>query len=117
MTYIINLKDLYFYSYIGVTDEERAVGTRLKVNISIELPFSDILEEDDIDKTVSYADLYNIIEREMGITGKLLETKALRIIKQIQKTFPDVRHGKIELEKMQPPIAGMSGSASVSLNF
>lgn len=117
MDFEINLKNLLFYSYHGVMEEERIIGNEYKVNLAVFLHINSDFEKDDLDLTISYVKLFEIVKEEMGKPRKLLETVAYSIAKRIISNFEIVTGGRIEIEKMHPPIPSMLGSASVSLNF
>lgn len=112
----ISLDNLIFYSYHGVYEEERKNGNEFRVSVNISIPY-DYEEEDDLKNTVSYADLFLIIQNQMEIPCKLLETVAIKIIRIIKERYPQIIKGKIEIEKIHPPIPGMLGSAKVTLFF
>lgn len=117
MEFEISLENLSFFGYHGVMEEEKRLGNEFKVWISIWLPIFDNWGEDSIDSTISYAELYEIVNKEMEIPRNLLETVAFRIGKEIRRRFPNISKGKVKIEKVRPPIPGMLGSASVSLLF
>ena len=117
MDFEISLNDLRFYAYHGVEEFEREFGNKFNVSLSVKIPYDSRIREDDLNFTVSYADLYSIVEAEMLIPRNLLETVAVGIAGKIKERFPIVTGGKIRIEKDRPPIPGMLGSASVILNF
>ena len=117
MKYEVCLENLHFYAYIGVAEEERAIGNEFKVDLLVSIPYSAEIEKDDLNATVSYADLYRIVEEEMKVPNKLLEKTSSEIVKRIKEKFPQIESGKIRIEKVRPPIPGMLGNASVSLIF
>lgn len=117
MEFEISLHDLQFYSYHGVLPHENEYGNKFIVNLSLRIPFRKEIEKDNLEFTVSYEALYRIIEEEMLRPKKLLETVAYQIQKKILSTFPEILGGNIKIEKSQPPIKGIMGSASVSLIF
>ena len=113
----IRLKNLRFFAYIGVYDEEKTKGNEFLVNLSVYIPVSEEIEKDHLEYTVSYEDLYNIIDKEIHVVRNLLETVSVEIAKKIKQKYPFIIRGKIEVEKVNPPIPGMIGRASVTLNF
>ena len=117
MEFEISLNNLSFYAYHGVYEEELKTGNEFRINLSVWIPCHEEMDEDDLENTVSYADLYSIVEAEMKKPRKLLETVALSIAKTIKKDFSLIKRGSISIEKVHPPIPGMLGSASVILNF
>ena len=117
MEFEICLKDLRFYAYHGVFEEERKTGNEFKVDLSVFTPYDDNIRSDDLSKTVSYANLFNIIKEEMSIPRNLLEKVAIEIALKIKRDFPVIQRGRINIEKIHPPIPGMIGSAAIALNF
>lgn len=117
MEFEISLVNLSFYAFHGVFEEEKKTGNTFIVNLSV---FVDVNPEsftDEVSSTVSYADLFEIIKKEMIVPANLLESVLLRISKEIKVNFPGVKRGKISIEKKHPPIPGMIGQAVVALNF
>lgn len=117
MQFEISLNDLSFYAFHGVMEEERRLGNVFKVSLSVVIPFEEEIAEDNIQSTVSYVSLYDIVEQEMKNPCNLLETLALRIVKRIKNQFRFIVGGWVRIEKVHPPIPGMLGTASVKLNF
>ena len=117
MEFEISLTDLRFYAYHGVMDEEKAIGNEFRVDLTVVIPSCDAIEEDKLEHTVSYADLYEIIAETMSKPRNLLEKVALNIVREIKNRFSEIRNGWIRIEKTRPPIQGMLGSASVKLKF
>ena len=117
MEFEISLQDLHFYSYHGVLDEERTTGNEFKVNLSVWIPAKEDIKEDNLQATVSYVDLFEIVKSEMSKSRKLLETVCFSISQRIKDKFPEVLRGYVKIEKKRPPIKEMLGYASVSLNF
>ena len=112
----ISLKDLIFYGYHGVLEEERKTGNKYKVSISVFIP-CDGIREDNLKSTISYADLFEIVREEMSEPKNLLETLSIKIVERIKETFPLIIKGTVNIEKVHPPIPDMIGSASVTLHF
>ena len=117
MEFEITLNDLVFYSYIGVLEEEKKIGNEFRVSVSVFLPYKEEILNDNISSTVSYAELYDIVHKQMQIEYNLLEKVAAEIAKSIKYRYPQISRGKVSIEKKHPPIPGMIGSAIVALNF
>lgn len=117
MEFEISLNDLRFYAFHGVFEEENKMGNEFRVDLAVTIPYDDSFEKDQLSEIVSYADLYEIIEKQMKKPSKLLEKVSLSIAKEIKEAFPQILRGKIRIEKVRPPVKGMLGSASVSLKF
>ena len=75
------------------------------------------METDNLDNTLDYAALYEIIHREMEIPSRLLEHVAGRIIRAIRSAFPLVEGGILSISKQKPPISGDIEGASVIVEW
>ena len=92
------------YAYHGVLPQEQKVGNYFTIKLFITYPFEQAMASDDLNDTISYADLAEIIQAEMAVPSKLLEHAAGRIITAIQVRYPQITAGKITLTKENPPI-------------
>lgn len=109
----IHLNNLKFYSFHGVHEEERVLGNEYEVNVEVQFH-----EEDGIisslSQTINYTEVFDIIKKRMHIPSSLLETVVMDIGNSIHEKFDFVRHIKILLKKIHPPIEGMQGSVGVT---
>lgn len=105
------------YGYHGVEDFEQENGTQFKISLSIRIPFAEEMAEDKIENTISYADLHNIVIKEMHMPRNLMEKVAINIVDMIKMRFPQIISGKLTIKKIQPPVRGLIGDAFVTLNF
>ncbi len=113
---IILLEGMKFYAYHGVLEQERVLGNQYTIDLEIHLDFSKASQTDNLDDTVSYADIYAIVKDEMAISSQLLEHVAGRIVKKIESTFPAIKMVKIKLSKHNPPVGGEVEKATIILN-
>lgn len=114
----ISLSGLRFHSFHGVFEQERKIGNDFYVTVKILVPYDEETWKDDVEMTVSYADIYEIIKSEMNIPRKLLETVALSIKKRIISRWDNIEGGRITISKSHPPIEGIdAGNASISISF
>ena len=117
LTFEISLESLRFFARHGVLDFEREAGNEFIVDLSVKVRVEEAVRDDELNATVSYAELFEIIKEEMEKPRRLLEKVALEIAFKIKSSFPAVESGKIEIKKVRPPVASMIGSASVSFEF
>ena len=113
MTSKILLEDIKIYAYHGVLPEENIIGTYYLVNLEVHVDLWKAAETDDLQHSVSYADLNEIVHAEMAINSKLLEHVAVRIIGKIHKQFSQISFVKIKITKTSPPMKGELKGASV----
>ena len=117
MNTFVELRKIRFYAYHGVAEQERCVGNDYEIYVKVKYPFKDAMETDNLDATLNYAQLYEIIYREMRISSHLLEHVAGRIIRAIQTEFPLSEGGILSISKQKPPIAGDIEGASVIVEW
>ncbi len=113
----IALRNLRFMARHGVMAQERTVGNEFEVDVEISYPFSDSIFSDNLENTVNYAEMHEIVSEEMKTPRNLLETVVAVIMRRIIARWPSVTSGTIKIRKSTPPIEGTTGSAEVTLNF
>ena len=92
----IRLNDLHFYAHHGVLPQERVVGGRFTLQILLVLaPSLTALEHDDLEGTVSYADVYEFAKEVMAQPSQLLEHVAARLLQQLFRHFPQVQRATV----------------------
>ena len=73
----------------------------------------DAVRSDSLEDTISYADVFEIVKKEMAIPSKLLEHVAGRIISALRKTYPAIENIELKLSKNNPPMGADMDYASV----
>lgn len=111
----IYLEDVKIYAYHGVLPEENIIGTYYILNAEIHIDLWKASESDDLNDTISYADVNEIIHNEMKIKSNLLEHVAGRIISKIHKKFPEISYIRLKITKTSPPMKGEMKGASIEL--
>lgn len=111
----IYLEDVKIYAYHGVLPEENTIGTYYILNAELHTDLWKAAESDDLNDTISYADINDIIHQEMKIKSQLLEHVAGRIILKIHDNFPQIDYIKLKLTKTAPPMQGEMKGASIEL--
>ena len=112
----IKLTDILFYAYHGVLEQETKVGNNYVVNITMTADLLKACESDNVDDTISYALVYDLIKMEMETPSKLLEHAAMRIYKTIRDSFPQITNLEVRLAKKNPPICGEVKSAEIIIS-
>ena len=113
----IELKEMSFYAYHGVMEQEKKVGNTYIVDLKLCTNLSKAIQTDNLEDTVNYAAIYEIVKEEMKIHSQLLEHVAGRIISHIKQTFPEITSVEIRLAKLNPPISGDIKEAAVIICF
>ena len=112
----IYLRDVRFYAYHGVLPQERRVGGWFTVTLRVGVDVSWTAEKDDVNDTVSYAALYELLKREMAVPSKLLEHVAGRIVSAIGQKFPQITSIDLWLTKENPPMGADCQGAGVEIH-
>lgn len=94
------------YAFHGCLKEETKIGGNYITNIDVFFDFKHAAQNDDLNKTVDYVSIKEIVEIEMLNSSKLIETVAYRIVDNIKGKFPEVKSCKIQIKKINPPING-----------
>ena len=117
MNTVVFIDEVRFHAFHGVMPQERAVGADFTVSLRVEYDFTKAAASDDLADTISYADLFHVMKREMLIPSQLLEHVALRIVKAVAARWPKVEKIDIRLAKDNPPMGADCKGAGVELHF
>jgi len=109
------LKNVRFRAFHGVLPQERLVGGDFLVNLRVGYPIEKAMESDEVEDTLNYATLFDLVRQEMNKPSQLLEHVAGRIVKAIMETFPAVTSVDLELTKQNPPMGADSDGAGIFL--
>ncbi|MDR2801656.1 MAG: dihydroneopterin aldolase, partial [Prevotellaceae bacterium] len=71
---------------------------------------------DNLDDTINYQRLYDIVKREMQRPSNLMEHVAGRILQALSEEFNAIAHATVTIRKRNPPLGGKVGDASVTLS-
>lgn len=113
----IQLKDVRFHAFHGVMPQETAVGADFVVNLRARYDISRAMQTDDVGDTLNYADIYNIMKREMGKPSQLLEHVAGRIAKALFEEYPEIEELTLDITKLTPPMGAECGGACVEIHL
>src|SRR5947209_3908112 len=100
----ISLHGAEFFAYHGFYPEEQKLGNKFVVDVDIDFVHSIGLNKDDISTTINYEQLYQIVEEQMSLTKKLIETVAQGVLDAIKEKFPAVKNVRVTVKKLNPPL-------------
>ena len=106
-----------FYAHHGCFEQERAIGTHFKVDLALHTDTTRAEETDDINHTVNYLDVYQVVKKEFQNPSHLLEHVAHRVGEAVLTSFRQVEKVEIEVFKLNPPLGGQMESVSVMLTL
>lgn len=113
--HLIILKGVKIHARHGVMPQEQTVGAYFILDVTISTDFCHAMETDELTGTISYADVYEIIKREMAIPSKLLEHAGGRIVNAIHDELPNVKRIRLRLMKENPPMGADLESAGIEI--
>lgn len=116
---IIAINGLRLWAKHGVFDQERRVGNEFEVTLRLDVPASDAaMDTDNLDDTINYAEVVEIIKSEMSIPSRLIEHVAGRIHRSLEARFPgQIAGGELTVSKLAPPIPAELVSVSFTTRW
>lgn len=111
----IELKEMKFHAFHGVSPQETKVGNTFVVNLTLTADLIRAIETDSLQYTINYAEVYKIVKLQMSTPSQLLEHISGRILTALKEAFPQLKEISIKVSKLTPPFGGDVHSASVIL--
>ena len=94
-------------------DEEARIGGDYLVHVELTADLVPSMVSDDLNDTVDYVAVHDIVRREMAIRSKLIEHVAGRILHALHRELRGIDRAQVEVVKIAPPIGGDVESVSV----
>lgn len=114
----IQINGLRLRGFHGVEKQERRVGNIFVYDVEVVYPWIEAAKNDDVELTLNYATVVEVVKRANGAPSYLLEHIANRIMTSLTAIFPEIEGGRIRVSKLTPPIAGAEmDSASVVIEW
>ena len=111
----ITLENMSFYAHHGCFEEEQAIGTHFRLDLTYETDTTRAQQSDNISDTVSYLEVYQTVKREMLKPSHLLEHVGERICEVVLDEFPAIEGVSVKVSKLAPPLGGMLEAVSVEI--
>ena len=112
---IIALEGIKIFAHHGCFEEEKVIGTNFRIDLYLETNTAGAEKTDDLEKTVNYQSVIEIVQEEMHTRSNLIEHVARRILDKLFREFPAIGSAKIKLYKLSPPVGGEVDSVSITL--
>ena len=80
---LITVEGIRVFAYHGHLPEEAILGGHFTVNVWVEADTSEVEKSDDLNDTVDYVRIIEIVKNEMAIRADMIETPAKRIVDAI----------------------------------
>ena len=111
----ITLDRLRFYAYHGAEPQEAIVGAWYTVDIRMKTDATPAIQSDDLNGTINYAKVTEIIKAQMEIRSALLEHVAGRIARSLFDKFSELKEVTVRVSKEKPPVGTPCNKASVEI--
>lgn len=114
---IIRVSGIRVQSNHGCMEEEMLIGQEFVVNIALTADLSLSMATDDLNDTVDYVAVHDIVFRETKQRSKLIEHVAQRIGTALKNELPAIQTVTVEIVKPAPPIGGDVASVAVEITL
>lgn len=113
----VYIKDMRLHAFHGVNEQERVVGNDYVVNVCVDYPLEQACDSDDVNDTLNYATLVDIVKQEMKKPSNLLEHVAGRIASAVFAMHAKAEAVTIDIRKVAAPMSADFDGAGVRLRF
>ena len=100
---LITIKGIRIFAYHGHLQEEAVLGGHFIVSVWVTTDTSEVEKTDDLNDTVDYVKIIEIVKEQMAIRSDMIEVPAKRIVDTILP-LNKVQKVTVEVEKAQLPI-------------
>jgi len=112
----ICLENMEFHAFHGVLEHENKLGNTFLVSVTMEVDTEKAGISDDLNDTLNYQLVYNVVKDQMNISSKLIEQVGHRILDTLFNSFPQITNLKVHLSKLNPPLGAKVERVSIELN-
>lgn len=117
MINIIEIKGIQCYSYHGCMPEETKTGGKYLVDVIIHYNFEKAADTDNLNETIDYCRIYDVVQKEMSVPSKLIESVAKRIAFKCKEQYNNIENIQIKVIKLSPPISGLVEHVAVTYSI
>ncbi|MCA0401783.1 MAG: dihydroneopterin aldolase [Proteobacteria bacterium] len=104
------------FAYHGVYEEEGRLGQRFYISVDATLDLSEAGRNDDLEKSVSYADIAAIVQEiAVGQRFAIIEALAEAIAAELLRAYPRIEGVSITVEKPNAAVAALLDSIAVTI--
>ena len=109
----IHIEGMEFYAHHGFYQEEQVIGNKYLLDIKFDVDFENAVLTDNLDGTINYQDIHELIKQQMSVKSKLLEHVAGRIVQAVKANFSGVTNVELKISKLRPPLNGVVDKFSI----
>ncbi len=106
-----------FHTYNGVFPEEKRLGQRLEIDVELTYPIEQQVKTDNLNETVSYADIYETIESfVLNHNYNLIESLANNLLTTLLANYLSISDITLKVRKYSVPIAGIFDNIEIEVS-
>lgn len=111
------IKDFEVFAYHGVFPEEKALGQKFLISVTLSLDMQEAALTGDLAKSVHYGELCHALEIEFKKESyDLIETAGEKLAAFVLEHYPMVEHVKIMIKKPWAPILKSMDTVAIEIN-
>lgn len=104
----IIMQHMGFYGFHGVLEEEKTIGQKFFVDLEMSVDLSEAGKSDQVDHTVSYADVYDDVKYFVeSARYNLIEALGENICNMILAKYSQVHEVMVRIKKPEAPVRGI----------
>ena len=111
----IILEEMEFHAFHGCLDHEKTLGNTFIVSICMTLDTQLAGQTDELEHTLNYQLVYDVVKEQMEVPSKLIEHVGQRILNSIMTKFPQIQALEVSLSKLNPPLGGKVNAVTIEL--
>jgi 7,8-dihydroneopterin aldolase/epimerase/oxygenase len=112
----ILLENMEFFSFHGHYAEERKIGNRFRVSVSMDTDMQKPSQTDHLEDALDYRSVYETVKEEMKVPSHLLEHVTGRIVESLCAKFSSIKSVTVKVTKLNPPLGGKTEGVSVVIS-
>jgi len=116
MKHTIHVNGIKIYAFHGCLPEEEKIGGHYRVDVMLNTNFSVAAQTDDLEQTIDYVIVNNIVCEEMAIRSKLIEHVGQRIVNRLKIELPTIETIRLTVTKISPPINGDVDNVAITID-
>lgn len=110
---IIRVNTIRVHAWHGCLKEESIIGSEYTVDVELQTDLKKSSQTDNLQDTVDYVHVHQIVKEEMAIKSKLLEHVAQRILDRFFAELEPLEKARVAVSKINPPIGGDVASVTI----
>lgn len=112
----IKLEKMQFFAHHGHFDEEQIVGANYELSLTLHLDTSKPGQTDELEDTLNYQEVYDVVKQEMKIKSRLVEHVSQRIVSALLNSFKQLQQVDLSFSKINPPLGGQVERVTIELS-